>query len=304
MRILITGASGFLGQHVLSCLGAECDGYALAQMKSTPECAGLAPNMEWIRGDILRPQTFASKVNSLDAVIHLAAVNKTTNDLRYEKLLATNTTGVFNMLELARKKSASNFIFASSAAVYGDKRTLPIKETYLPDPVSIYGLSKLIGEQMCSFFSFNYSLATICLRISNMYGPGQGTGFVVSDLIRKSLCQKTVEVTHPEATRDFIYVDDVAEAVARCLSFVGGRGSEVINIGSGVETSIRKISRLIGKFSGRGVVFKKNYAHAHITKRSVLDIDKALRMLDWKPKVSLEAGLRSAWEHAKNGTGI
>lgn len=301
MRLLITGARGFLGQHVLSCLGAEQGGYALTQMKPTPKCVGLAPNMQWIRGDILHPQTFNSKVDALDAVIHLASISKAASDLEDGRLLETNTIGTLNMLKLAREKGASSFIFASSAAVYGDKKRLPIRETSLGRPVSIYGLSKMIGEQMCHFFTLNHSLSTICLRISNMYGPGQGTNFVISDLIRKSLKQKIVEAMNPASTRDFIYVHDVAEAVARCLSAIS-RGFEVINIGSGTETSVRKISQLIAKFSGRKIVFKSNYKHD--TRRSVLDIGKASRILAWKPSVSLETGLKSTWKFAERGNGV
>lgn len=298
MRLLLTGARGFLGQHVLDRLGAEHDGYALTRMKPTSKHIARARNMQWIRGDILQPQVFTSEVGALDAVIHLASVIKAVNDLEDRRLLETNTIGTLNMLKLAREKGASSFIFASSAAIYGDKKKFPIRETFSPRPVSIYGLSKMIGEKMCHFFTLNHSLSTTCLRISNMYGPGQGPNFVIPDLIHKSFKQKTVEVANPASTRDFIHVYDVVEAVARCVSATS-RGSEVFNIGTGVETSMRKISQLIARFSGREIIFK--HGHEHGVKRSVLDISKTSKILAWKPKVPLERGLEKTWKFEERG---
>jgi nucleoside-diphosphate-sugar epimerase len=282
----------------MKCLEAEQSGYALTQNKPLSKCIYLPPNMHWIRGDILHPQTFSTRVEALDVVIHLASFNKAASDLEEKALFQTNTIGTLNMLKLAKEKGASSFIFASSAAVYGDKNRLPISETFSAHPVSIYGLSKMIGEQMCRFFNLNHSLSTICLRISNMYGPGQGPNFVISDLIRKSLKKRIVEVMNPTSTRDFIYVDDVAEAVAKCLS-ARSRRFELINIGSGIETSIREVSQLIAKFSGRKIIFKSNSKNN--TRRSVLDIHKAARILAWKPNVPLGTGLRNTWEFAEKG---
>jgi nucleoside-diphosphate-sugar epimerase len=297
MRLLLTGARGFLGQHVLDRLGTEHDGYALTRTKPTSECVARTRNLQWIRGDILEPQAFVNKIDALDAVVHLASAIKAANALEDRRLFETNTIGTLNMLKLAREKGASSFIFASSAAIYGDKKRLPIRETFSSRPVSMYGLSKVIGERMCSFFALDQSFSTICLRISNMYGPGQGPNFVIPDLIHKSFKQKIVEVANPTSTRDFVYVNDVVEAVAKCVS-IASRGSEVFNIGSGIETSIREISQLIAQLSGRVIIFKRRHEHAS---RSVLDISKASKGLAWEPKVTLESGLRKTWKSEERG---
>jgi len=288
MCSFITGAGGFLGKQILRLLDRKYNGYALTRSRPVS-----AQNFHQVKGNILRPHIFTKKLNDIDTVIHLAAINKATSDAEYERLFETNTIGTLNMLELARKKGAKRFIFASSAAVYGDKKTLPLKETFSPNPKSAYGLSKLIGEQICKYYSLTYALPTICLRISNMYGPDQQLNFVVSDLIYKSIKHEVIEVENPTSTRDFIYVDDVAEATIRCLS-ARTKKFEVINIGSGKEANIRKIAQLVGKFSGKKIIFKKN--NRYNVKRSMLDINKARETLNWKPKVSLEKGLKDTWE--------
>lgn len=292
MRTLITGAQGFLGQYLLDHIGAEQDIYTLDQRKPSTKCIDYGHKIEHIEGDILRPDTFASKIDTVDSIIHLASVNKAINNREERQLYEVNTVGTLNMLQLAIDKGASSFVFASSAAVYGNKIRLPTKETFSTHPVSIYGLSKLICEQMCRFFTLNHSLSTICLRLSNMYGPGQGPGFVIPDLVCKFRKQNVVDAMNPDSTRDFIYVDDVAEAIVKCFS-IRGEKSETINIGSGLETSIKRISQLLARFSKKEVIFKND--HNGGPKRSVLDINKAWRTLDWKPKVQLEEGIERVW---------
>jgi nucleoside-diphosphate-sugar epimerase len=287
MRVLITGATGFLGRQVSASLDRKHGGYALIRKH------GLSMrNIRQLNGDILQPCEFEKKLKKIDAVIHLAAISKARTDIECKRLFETNVVGTFNMLELARKKEISKFIFASSAAVYGDKRVQPVKESFSPNPRSLYGLSKSLSEQMCIQYGAIHGFSAVCLRISNMYGPDQPPGFVASDLFVKSKLASVIKVKNPSSTRDFVYVEDVARALEKGLD---SNVSGIINIGSGKETSIQEIAIQLGKFLGRKVVTEKEKDEE--VRRSVLDISKARDLLDWEPEMPLEKGLRVTWQH-------
>lgn len=285
MRVLITGASGCLGTQVSAFLDKKHDGYALARRNKVS-----VQNLLELDGDILQPNEFGRKLKNLDVVVHLAAVNKARTDQECERLFETNVVGTFNMLELARKMAVSRFIFASSAAVYGDKRVQPIKETFSPYPNSVYGLSKLIGERMCMYYAQTCRFSVVCLRIANMYGPYQSLGFIVPDLFDKSNRADIIEVENWSSTRDFVYVGDVAKALERCLDI---DFSGVINVGSGKETTVSEIAVQLSKFLGKKVVPKRS-TNTKI-KRSVLDISRARHILGWEPEMPLEKGLKLTW---------
>jgi nucleoside-diphosphate-sugar epimerase len=268
-------------------LDKKHDGYALTHRHKLS-----VQNLQQLNGNILQPNEFGKKLKDMDAMVHLAAINKARTDLERERLFVTNVVGTFNMLELARKMVVDKFIFASSAAVYGDKRVQPMKETFSPNPKSLYGLSKLIGERMCMCYGSTYGFSAVCLRISNMYGPDQSSGFIIPDLFDKSNLADIIEVENSSSTRDFVYVGDVARALERCLDVdVSG----VINVGSGKETSVLEIAIQLGKFLGKKVVSKKGADEE--VKRSMLDISRARDLLCWEPEMPLEKGLKVTWQH-------
>lgn len=294
MRVLITGASGCLGTQVSALLDKKHEGYALVRRHKVS-----VRNLQELDGDILQPNEFRRKLKNLDAVVHLAAVNRARTDQEFGRLFVTNVVGTFNMLELAKKMSVSKFIFASSAAVYGDKRVQPIKETFSTNPKSIYGLSKLIGERMCMYYAQTCGFSVVCLRIANMYGPYQSLGFVIPDLFAKSNRADIIEVENSSSTRDFVYVEDVARALERCLDIdVSG----VINVGSGKETTVSEIGVQLSKFLGKKAVSKSSTNTK--PKRSVLDISRARHILCWEAKMPLEKGLKSTWSHMLAQAGV
>jgi UDP-glucose 4-epimerase len=294
MHVLITGASGFLGRQLITFLDKKHDVYVLTHRH------GLSVrNLQQLNGDILQPDEFGKKLMDIDAVIHLAAINKARTDLECKRLFETNVVGTFNMLEIARKMAVRKFIFASSAAVYGHKKVQPVKETFPPNPKSLYGLSKLISERTCMYYGSTHGFSAVCLRISNIYGPDQPSGFIVTDLFDKSNLFNMIEVENSSSTRDFVYVGDAARALAKCLDV---NVSGVINVGSGKETSALEIAIQLGKFSGKKVVSKEG-ANRDV-ERNVLDIGRARALLCWEPEMPLEKGLRITWEHlvARAGT--
>jgi nucleoside-diphosphate-sugar epimerase len=167
------------------------------------------------------------------------------------KVIKVNVDGTLNVLYASYKNKVKRLIFASSAAVYGYIKKLPLKEDMAPKPVSPYGLHKLIGEYYCQLFSNLYNLETVCLRYFNVYGPRMNPNGLYALVIGKFL--KLRKENKPltiygdgKQTRDFIYVDDVVRAnILAMKSKKVGKG-EVINICSGKNYSINYIAKLIG----------------------------------------------------------
>jgi len=280
-KILITGANGFIGSNLINKIDKKkYNVIALSNQKT------IDSSFESINCDILDYDSLSEKVKDVDIVIHLAAINKTNESIvENRKMLDTNAMGTFNVMNLAKERNAEVVIYASSAAVYGMQEKFPIKEDFNLNPSSLYGLSKLIGEQICKLI-FTKSNKIFILRFGNVYGPRQGLGFVIPDMFSRAL-KGDFEVKYSDSTRDFIYVDDATDAIQKCFS---SSSQGTYNISSGVEISIEKIAEIIGKLSKRN--FKSFKADIN---RMWLDIKEAEKKLDWKPRITIEEGLKKSF---------
>jgi len=266
MKILITGGAGFIGRRIEERLKDKYELIIFDKKK------GL---------DITNPHDFRGL--ETDCVIHLAALLKSRNP---EEMLAVNLKGTMNVLEFCKAQRA-RLVFASSAAVYGIVDS-PIKEEAGKHPASFYGLTKLFGEQLCDFY--HEHVDSIILRFFNVYGPGQEAGFLIPDIVSQ-LGNERVELQNLFPKRDYIYVDDVAEAVQKSLNLTSGH---TINIGTGKSYSAREIAE---KLAGGEAEFKEGTKNREDI---YADISKARRLLDWEPKVSLDEGLKKVVMETKN----
>jgi nucleoside-diphosphate-sugar epimerase len=259
-KVIITGGDGFLGKRIEALLNKDYEIFILDKQKGR---------------DITKIKDFEDLFT--DCVIHLAALTKSQDQ---KEMFDVNVKGTFNVLEFCKLVRAK-LIFASSAAVYGNAKS-PLQEDNELNPVSFYGLTKLLGERLCDFYNTNYDLPITILRIFNLYGPGQQRGFVIPD-IASQLENERIILKNPYPKRDFVYVDDVAEAVKKSIEreFLG-----VINIGSGKSYSIREIAEKIAE--GREIKYTREGEKSDI----YADISEAERVLNWKPKTSLDEGLK------------
>lgn len=274
-KVVITGAGGFVGGKLAARLEAE----------KNIEVEIFDPKIN----SLFIPGTLRNMVSKAEAVYHLAAVN----DPKGHGILKTNIFGTWGILEAVRRYSPkSSFIFASSFAVYKEpKSRVIINESYATIPRNIYGLTKLIGEKLCLFYSKIFSIKITIMRISNIYGPTMlpFKHSVVATFIEKIRTGKNIEVSgNGEQTRDFIYINDVIEALVLANSikdrFI------ILNLCSGEETSINKLIRLISDRLHK----KPKVSYKHLFDNGGLwkgDNSKARRKLGWVPKVGLEKGL-------------
>ncbi|MEM2179051.1 MAG: NAD-dependent epimerase/dehydratase family protein, partial [Candidatus Methanomethylicaceae archaeon] len=207
-----------------------------------------------------------------------------------------NVVGSLNVLKIAIEENVDKFIYASSCAIYGEAENLPIKEEDKLNPLSPYASSKISVEYYCKVFYKAYGLKTICLRYFNVYGPRQKTGEyagVIPIFIQRIKNNKPpIIYGDGKQTRDFVYVKDVVDASIKALEKEEAVG-EIFNIGSGEAITINQLAETLLKILGKEKL-KPIYKKERIgdIKNSYANIEKAKKILGYKPKYTLIDGLK------------
>ncbi len=295
---LVTGGCGFIGVNLVAQLVRKGNSVRVLDSLSTGNREDVDQNQVELQiGDIRDSGAVGKSCQGVDTVVHLAAhtrvVDSVSNpDLNFE----INAIGTMNVLRACRAAGVKKLIFASTGGAILGEQEPPVHEGMVPRPVSPYGASKLAGEAYCSAFNGSYGLNTVMLRFSNVYGPySYHKGSVVAQFFR-DLIQKKPLVVYGDGhqTRDFLYVDDLVDAVLRADA--GNTPGEVFQIASGRETSIRALLETMQKVLPE-MTFDVRYepARAGEIRRNYANIEKARRVLGFNPKTSLEEGLSNTW---------
>ncbi len=300
MKALVTGGAGFIGSHIVDRLLADGHEVIVLDDFSTGHRHNLPENhvaLTIIEGDISHPDTVKECMAGIDWVFHKAAVAsvpKTVNDPVGSS--AVNYQGTLNLLEAARNNNVKRFVFASSAALYGDEPTLPKVETMCPVTLSPYAVDKLASEFACGMYTKLYGLETVCLRYFNVYGPKQDPSSpysgVISIFTDKLKNKETPSIFGDgEQTRDFVFVSDVVEANMKAISAENGVG-EYYNIATGNKITLNELLKTLCDIYD--IEFKVNYGETRQgdIKESYAVIDKAISKLKWQPAVGLNQGLK------------
>ena len=323
MNWLITGGCGFIGISLIARLlldtdtkhnirildnlstGTRDDLSSVAAFLEVEKIDNLRASLEGIElvvGDILDEGLAYKVTKNIDVIVHLAAntgVGPSVEDPRLD--CYTNVIGVFNYLDAARINKVPRFIFASSGAPAGEVDP-PIHEELPPHPVSPYGASKLAGEGYCSAYNKSFGIDTVILRFGNVYGPRSlHKSSVVAKFIRQALDGETLEVYGDgKQTRDFIYIDDLIDALISSSHF-DNIGGEAFQIASGMETTVGEMAdNLINVMKQHGVKdIKVINGETRIgdVKRNYSDTAKAKIRLNWHPKVNQKEGLLKTVEY-------
>jgi len=305
-KILVTGGAGFIGSHLVNRLLADGCRVVVLDDLSSGKMQNLErhlnePNFRFVKGDIRDKKTVNSVMGDVDAVIHEAAFTSVPLSIKNPKLTNdVNISGTLNLLTSSVKKNIGCFVLASSAAVYGVATKLPITENSSTQPLSPYGESKLGAEKKCQEFWKTNGLKTICLRYFNVYGPRQTGGeyagviFQIFDRLQNNL--PPIIYGDGKQTRDFIYVDDVVDATILALN--SKAAGETINVGTGRATSVIQVCQTLQKIMGKTALEPVHEApRAGDIRHSQADVTKAKKILGYKPRFSLEDGLKKfvAW---------
>jgi UDP-glucose 4-epimerase len=300
-RILVTGGAGFIGSHVVDSLVSSGFTVRVIDNLSTGKLANIQNHVRdgrasFVEGDIRDVEVVGKSVHEVDAVVHLAALTSVPLSFESPSLTAqTNAFGTLNLLNACSKEDVRKFVFISSCSVYGDPCYLPIDERHRTLPASPYATSKLEAERYCRTFQKNANLKTVVLRLFNVYGPRQqsssysGVIAQFAERIRRGL--PLVIYGDGSQTRDFVHVSDVVDAVHRALKDDDSDG-QVLNIGFGKATSVNDLAKTFSKLAGSDLDVKYDKPRPGDIKGSFADISKAEKVLGYKPKVQLEAGLQ------------
>ncbi len=296
MNFLITGAAGFLGSALSNRLARE--GHLVRGLDdlSAGDPARLSTDVHFTRGDVADRPKLWTLLQDIDCVYHLAARVSVPESILYPREYnAVNVGGTVSLMEAMRDVGVKRVVLTSSGAVYGNQNEQPLTEATPADPRSPYAVSKLSAEHYVRTIGALWSIETVALRVFNAYGPGQplppSHPPVIPHFLRQAARGGSL-VLHGKGnqTRDFVYLDDVVDALiaAATAPTVDRR---VINIGSGVETSIRELAQSAIETLGAEAEWIYIEDQDPGPSRMCADISLAHQKLGYKPRVSLEAGL-------------
>ena len=308
-KVLVTGGAGFIGSHLCDSLIKK--GYRVICVDNliTGNRANIAhltknKDFEFLNKDVSKDEI---SVDNLDYIFHLASPASPADFSKLsEEIALVNSLGTIKVLELARKNKAK-ILIASTSEVYGDPLEHPQKESYWGNvnsfgPRSCYDESKRFAETMSFIYLNKYDLDVRIIRIFNTYGPRmrKDDGRAVTNFINRALEGKPLQI-HGDGkiTRSFCYYQDLVDGAERAL-FTKGTKGKVINLGNTKEYSIIDFAEKIIKLTGSksDIVYKP--AAPDDPKRRRPDITKAENLLGWKPKITLDEGLKNTISYSRN----
>ncbi|MGE0862712.1 MAG: SDR family oxidoreductase [Vicinamibacterales bacterium] len=306
---LVTGGAGFIGSHLSAELVKRGHRVRVADNLVTGYRHNLQDGVEFTVADMADPAAAAAAVAGVDIVLHQAAIPSVPRSVKNPaESHRANVDGMLNILIAARDAGVSRVVFAGSSSVYGDQPTLPKREDMPTKPMTPYALQKLVSEQYGQMFTRLYGLEVVTTRYFNVFGPRQDPGSPYSGVISlfiKALIEGTRPVIYGDGgqTRDFTYVTNVVDGVLRAAE-TPGVGGEVFNIATGGRVSLNQLLEVLKKIIGSDVQPIYQDARQGDVRDSQADIEKAGRLLGYRPAATLEDGLREtvAWFKTANGT--
>jgi UDP-glucose 4-epimerase len=308
-KILITGAAGFIGSHLTDELLKNFTVIGLDNLSNGKlenlTLASKNENFFFHQGDILDKKVCDQVTQDIDIVFHLACLGIRHSLHSPFENQRVNAEGTLNLLQSSVKNSVKKFFYISTSEVYGDIKKFPIEETDAPLPKTIYGSSKLAGENYTYSFYKSFGLNATILRIFNNYGPrshyeGDAGEIIPRTIVQALYHQSPVIFGSGEITRDFFYVKDTARALASLVDLAPMEG-EIFNIGTGVEITMKRLVETILKETGKSDVVKINYLEPRPADVSRLwvNADKFKKLTNFKADYSFEEGLKETIEYFK-----
>jgi UDP-glucose 4-epimerase len=304
MKILVTGGAGFIGSHIADAFIAHGHHVTILDNLVTGKRENINAQATFQQMDICDNDVAEIfKQGQFDAVCHQAAqmdVRRSVADPRYDA--EVNILGTLNLLQNCKAAGVKKFLFASTGgAIYGEQVRFPADEEHPTWPASPYGISKLSCEKYINFFAQNSSMKYVFLRYANVYGPRQnphGEAGVVAIFSTRLLRGEQPTINGDgKQTRDYVFVGDVVRANLLALNYPT---SDYFNIGTGIETEVNAVYNRLNEAAGAGKPEHHGPAKEGEQLRSVLANEKARRLLDWQPTVSINEGLKQtiAWFRA------
>lgn len=299
---LVTGGAGFIGSHIVARLLALGHPVTILDNLTSGYRDNINPAARFVEGDIRDPEAVRAAMGGAGMVFHLAASvgnTRSINDPVADSEI--NVMGTLRVLEAARTLGVRKVVSSSSAGIFGELKTLPIREDHPIDPDTPYGASKLASEKLCLAYAKLYPLECVCLRYFNVYGVNQrydAYGNVIPIFALRALRGETLTIHGDgEQTRDFVNAEDVAQANVSAALATGVSGA--FNIGSATRITINELVRLMRSVSGLDIKVEHGPQRPGDVRHSLADVGAASAAFGFRPSVSFENGLARYMEWAR-----
>jgi len=312
LKVLVTGAAGFIGSHLveeLMGLGARVT--AFVRYTSRPSVGFLASHtgeLQIVAGDLTESESVYQAMKDQEYVFHLGAlIGVPYSFVHPREVVQVNTVGTLNVLTAARETKPQRVVLTSTSEVYGTARYVPIDEDHPLQAQSPYAASKIAADKIGESFYHSYNLPVSIARPFNTFGPRQSMRAVIPTIIVQALRSGTISLGSTSPKRDFTFVKDTVRGLVRSAEVREAIG-EVINLGTGQEISIGDMAKKIASFINRDIEILADEIRLRPGSSEVHQLccnnTKAESLLAWKPRFSLEEGLRQTIEWLKKSDSL
>ncbi|HVC78753.1 MAG TPA: NAD-dependent epimerase/dehydratase family protein [Candidatus Micrarchaeaceae archaeon] len=306
MRVVVTGAAGFIGSHLSEqmlaagheVVGVDCfaDYYERSRKEQNLEKSRSHDRFRFEAADLVDVE-LAPLLDGADVVYHLAGQPgvRPSWGSQFDRYVRDNVIATQRLLEALKEVPIKRFVFAGSSSVYGDAERLPTKETALPRPVSPYGVTKLAAEHLTLLYFKNFGMPAVSVRYFTVYGPRQRPDMAFSRFMQAITAGEEIEVFGDgEQTREFTYVSDaVAGTIKASAADVAG---QIFNLGGGSRVTVNQVLATLEEISGLTVRRRQLPAAPGDPRHTGASINLARERLGWEPRVPLAQGLAKQWE--------
>ena len=295
-NVLVTGGAGFVGSNLVKHLVNLGNNVTVLDNLMSGYRSNLDPfpSVKFIEGDVRDQAAIEKVIKGVEVVFHLAASvgNKRSIDQPITDA-EINVLGTLQVLEAARKAGVRKIVASSSAGIFGELKTMPIKEDHPIEPDTPYGSTKLCEEKLCLAYAKLYPIEAVCLRYFNVYGPNQrfdAYGNAIPIFVFRMLRNEPIQIYGDgEQTRDFVHVDDVVQANIKAGDSIGVSGA--FNIGSGKNITINRLVEMITKNHPSPVRIEHGPERPGDVRDSLADITLAKQRINFIPSVPFESGI-------------
>jgi len=306
LRVVVTGAAGFIGSHLSERLlaaghevvGIDCftDYYERSRKEQNLETSRSSDRFRFAAADLVDAD-LAPLLDGAAVVYHLAGQPgvRPSWGSQFDRYVRDNVIATQRLLEALKEAPIKRFVFAGSSSVYGDAERFPTKETALPRPVSPYGVTKLAAEHLTHLYTRNFGIPAVSVRYFTVYGPRQRPDMAFSRFMQAMTDGADIEVFGDgEQTREFTYVSDAVDGTikASTADVIG----QIFNLGGGSRVTVNKVLATLEEISGLSVRRQNLPAARGDPRHTGASINLARERLGWEPRVSLREGLAQQWE--------
>jgi UDP-glucose 4-epimerase len=295
-KVLVTGGAGFIGSNLVRHLIKEENSVTVLDNFMSGYRSNLDSfhSVRIVEGDIRDQTAVEEAMQGAEVVFHLAASVGNKRSIDHPLIDAEiNVLGTLQILEAARKAGVRKIVTSSSAGIFGELKTMPIKEDHPVEPDSPYGCTKLCEEKLCLAYAKLYPIEAICLRYFNVYGPNQrfdSYGNAIPIFVFRMLRNETLIIYGDgEQTRDFVHVDDVVQANIKAADSIGFSGA--LNIASGTSVTINRLVELITKDKDNAIKIEHTAERPGDVRHSLADLSFAYQRINYTPSINLEDGI-------------